>query len=154
MRDSSMLIPITQTCRRLREVALSHPALWTTFEAVDERVPLIRLLAKWSQHLPLNVDIAGLAVAQAVMDKIPEGDEMFADMDDEKQLAAAIFRHNPDHRWWYFSGMGRDEALLLKFHDSDRSVGWRTPHTAFWDESFPDANVRESIECRSIAFFE
>lgn len=89
-----------------------------------------------------------------IVDKIPEGDEMFADMDDEKQLAAAIFRHNPDHRWWYFSGMTRDEALLLKFHDSDRSVGWRTPHTAFWDDSFPDANVRESIECRSIAFFE
>ncbi len=50
--------------------------------------------------------------------------------------------------------MTRDEALLLKFHDSDRSVGWRTPHTAFWDGSFPAANVRESIECRTIAFFE
>lgn len=89
-----------------------------------------------------------------VMDKIPEGDAMFAPMDDDKQLAATIFRHNPDHRWWYFSKMTRDEALLLKFHDSDRSVGWRTPHTAFWDDSFPGANVRESIEYRSFSFFE
>ncbi|KAH8901501.1 hypothetical protein GQ53DRAFT_7020 [Thozetella sp. PMI_491] len=89
-----------------------------------------------------------------IVDKIPEGDAMFADMDDDKQLAAAIFRHNPEHRWWYFSGMARDEGLLFKFHDSDRSVGWRTPHTAFWDDSFPGANVRESIECRTIAFFE
>jgi hypothetical protein len=89
-----------------------------------------------------------------VVDRIPEGDEMFADMDDDKQLAAAVFRHNPNHRWWYFSGMRRDEALLFKFHDSDRSVGWRTPHTAFWDESFLGAKVRESIECRTIAFFE
>jgi hypothetical protein len=89
-----------------------------------------------------------------VVDKIPEGDAMFAPMDDDAQLAAAIFRHNPDHRWWYFSRMERDEALLFKFHDSDRSVGWRVPHTAFWDSSFPDARMRESIECRTIAFFE
>ncbi|KAK3339647.1 hypothetical protein B0T25DRAFT_618142 [Lasiosphaeria hispida] len=89
-----------------------------------------------------------------VVDKIPEGEAMFAPMNDDAQLAAAIFRHSPDHRWWYFSTMGRDEALLFKFHDSDQSVGWRTPHTAFWDRSFPNTRVRESIECRSIAFFE
>lgn len=89
-----------------------------------------------------------------VVDRIPQGDEALAPMNDDAQLAAAIFRHNPDHRWWYFSGMTRDEALLFKFHDSDRSVGWRVPHTAFLDGSFPDAKVRESIECRSIAFFE
>jgi len=89
-----------------------------------------------------------------VVDRIPEGDAMFAPMDDDAQMAAAIFRHNPDHRWWYFSNMTRDEALLFKFHDSDRSRPWRTPHTAFWDTSLPGAQPRESIECRSIAFFE
>jgi hypothetical protein len=90
-----------------------------------------------------------------VVDKIPEGEEMFKPMDDDAQLAAAIFRHNPDHRWWYFSGMERDEALLFKFLDSDSSVGWRVPHSAFWDDSFPETRkVRESIECRTIAFFE
>jgi hypothetical protein len=107
-----------------------------------------------------------------VVDKIPEGDDMFKPMDDDAQLAAAIFRHNPDHRWWYFSGeyplfregsidvltfagMEKDEALLFKFHDSDSSVGWRVPHSAFWDDSFPETRkVRESIECRTIAFFE
>lgn len=89
-----------------------------------------------------------------VVDKIPEGGDMFAPMDDDAQLAAAIFRHNPDHRWWYFSHMKRDEALLFKFHDSDNRVGWRVPHSAFWDSSFPDANIRESIECRTTAFFE
>lgn len=101
-------------------------------------------------------DDEGLPNVLWVVDKIPENeDAMLAeDMDDDAQLAAAIFLHNPDHRWWYFSRMGRDEALLLKFHDSDRSVAWRTPHTAFWDDSFPDANVRESIECRTIAFWE
>ena len=89
-----------------------------------------------------------------VVDKIPEGDAMFAPMDDASKPAAAIFRYNPNHRWWYFSNMVKDEALLLKFHDSDHSVAWRTPHTAFWDPSFADRKVRASIECRSIAFFE
>ena len=113
------------------------------------------------QNCPLAVcdaqsvkDDEGVPNVLWVVDKIPEGDDMFADMDDEKQLAAAVFQHSPDHRWWYFSKMTRDEALLFKFHDSERSVGWRTLHTAFWDDSFPDATVRESIECRSIAFFE
>jgi hypothetical protein len=50
--------------------------------------------------------------------------------------------------------MTRDEIILLKFHDSDRSVAWRTPHTAFWDTSFPDRKERSSIELRSVAFFE
>jgi hypothetical protein len=89
-----------------------------------------------------------------IVDKIPEGEAMFAPMDDDSKPAAHIFRHNPDHRWWYFSGMQRDEALLFKFHDSDRTGAWRVPHTAFWDTSLPDAHPRESIECRSIAFFE
>jgi hypothetical protein len=44
--------------------------------------------------------------------------------------------------------------LLFKFHDSDRAGAWRVPHTAFWDDSLPGAQPRESIECRSIAFFE
>ncbi len=88
-----------------------------------------------------------------VVDRIP--DDLFAPMDDANNpIAAAIFHHNPDHRCWYFSNMVADEALLFKFHDSDRSGAWRVPHTAFWDNSLPNAQPRESIECRSIAFFE
>jgi hypothetical protein len=71
-----------------------------------------------------------------------------------KVPAAAIFHYRPEHRWWYFSGMTRDEMILLKFHDSDRTRAWRTPHTAFFDPSFPDAKTRLSIECRSVAYFE
>jgi hypothetical protein len=88
-----------------------------------------------------------------VVDKIP--DDLFQPMDDDANpIAAAIFHHNPAHRWWYFSNMVKQEALLFKFHDSDQSGPWRVPHTAFWDTSMPNAHARESIECRSIAFFE
>jgi hypothetical protein len=90
-----------------------------------------------------------------VVDKLPSREEMFAEMPGEaRAMAAAVFRYSPDHRWWYFSNMTRDEVLMFKFHDSDRSRAWRTPHTAFHDPTFPDARVRESIEFRTVAFFE
>ncbi|KAK0704294.1 hypothetical protein B0H67DRAFT_648750 [Lasiosphaeris hirsuta] len=123
-------------------------SFWRTFSTPPQDCPLAVCDARSVRH------DEGTPNVLWVVDKIPTGDDMFAPMDDDAQLAAAIFQYNPDHRWWYFSAMTRDEALLFKFHDSDRSVGWRTPHTAFWDSSFHDAKVRESIECRSIAFFE
>ena len=54
----------------------------------------------------------------------------------------------------FVEGGAGDEVLLVKFHDSDRSRAWRTPHTAFHDPSFPHAHPRASIEVRSVAFFE
>ena len=90
-----------------------------------------------------------------IVDVLPSKEDMIAEIPGEDAaIAAAIFRFSPDHRWWYFSGMTRDEAILLKFHDSDQSKPWRTPHTAFKDPSFPNPNIRESIEFRSVAFFE
>ncbi|BAK65333.1 hypothetical protein SLG_06580 [Sphingobium sp. SYK-6] len=123
-------------------------SFWRTFSPPPQDCPLALCDARSVS------DDEGTPNVLWVVDEIPQGDAMFAPMDDDGQMAAAIFRHNPAHRWWYFSGMTRDEALLFKFHDSDRSVGWRTPHTAFWDDSLPGAHPRESIELRSIAFFE
>jgi len=125
-----------------------YSSFWRTFSPPPQDCPLALCDARSVG------DDEGTPNVLHVVDHIPDGDAMFAPMNDADQPAAAIFRHNPDHRWWYFSNMVRDEAILLKFHDSDRSVAWRTPHTAFWDHSLPNANVRESIELRSIAFFE
>jgi hypothetical protein len=125
-----------------------YSSFWRTFSTPPQDCPLA--VCDYNSV----GDDEGFSNVLYIVDKIPEGDAMFAEMPDADQPAAAIFRYNPDHRWWYFSNMTRDEALLIKFHDSDRSVAWRVPHTAFWDTSFPDANVRESIECRSIAYFE
>jgi hypothetical protein len=90
-----------------------------------------------------------------VVDEFPVGDALTAPVEGEDQMiAATIFRFRPEHRWWYFSNMAADDVLLFKFQDSDHSVTWRCPHTAFHDTSFPDAKVRESIEVRGVAFFE
>ena len=90
-----------------------------------------------------------------IVDAIPDEATMLGPMPNEDEVpGAAIFHYRPEHRWWYFSQMTRDEALLIKFHDSDRGCAWRTPHTAFRDSTFADAKPRSSIEFRTVAYFE
>lgn len=64
--------------------------------------------------------------------------------------------YNPAHRWYYFPHMTREEAVVFKVFDSDRSRAARfTAHTAFEDPATPaDAWPRESIETRTFAFFD
>ena len=63
-------------------------------------------------------------------------------------------KFNPDHRWFYFSNMQANEAMLLKCFDSDAGGARFTAHSAFDDPTAPaDAPVRESIEVRTLAFF-
>ena len=62
---------------------------------------------------------------------------------------------NPEHRWYYFPKMQRNEAMVFKCYDSlrDGRARW-TAHCAFDDPaSRPDAPPRESIEMRTLAFF-
>ena len=64
-------------------------------------------------------------------------------------------RFNPTHRWYYFSRMQPDEALLIKCHDSATDGRARLSfHTAFKDPTVPaNAPPRESIEVRTLVFF-
>jgi hypothetical protein len=62
---------------------------------------------------------------------------------------------NPNHRWYYFPNMARNEAIVFKTYDSikDGRARW-TAHSAFDDPTSPqDAPPRESIEMRTLAFF-
>lgn len=85
--------------------------------------------------------------------------------------------HRPAHSWWYFPKLTRDECLLIKCWDSrgkdfagriEEARGWQAPassshlvpatfslHTGFNDLATPlNAPERESIEVRTVAFFE
>jgi hypothetical protein len=122
---------------------------WRTFSPPPQDVPLAVCDGRTS--------FAGEEKSNTlfIVDAFPEGAALTAPVEGEEQMiAASIFSHSPAMRWWYFSNMRRDDALLFKFHDSDHSVTWRCPHTAFRDPSFHDANIRESIEVRSVAFWE
>ncbi|NKB49089.1 MAG: methyltransferase [Alphaproteobacteria bacterium] len=61
-----------------------------------------------------------------------------------------------DNRWYYFSDMRRDEAMLLKTYESDeQNHGGPSGHSAFTNPTAPaDAAPRESIETRVFAFFD
>ena len=70
--------------------------------------------------------------------------------------------HKPGHRWFYFSEMQADEALIFKVFDSAVELGIEQPqdappHTAHTSFQLPgvDDNTppRESIECRVLVEF-
>mmetsp|Transcript_19526 Transcript_19526/g.45418 ORF Transcript_19526/g.45418 Transcript_19526/m.45418 type:complete len:288 (+) Transcript_19526:87-950(+) len=63
--------------------------------------------------------------------------------------------HDPDHKWYYYPKMVRDECLLFKVYEKDDGGAFRSVfHTAFDDPTTPDdAPIRRSIECRTIACF-
>jgi hypothetical protein len=65
------------------------------------------------------------------------------------------FKFNPNHRWYYFPQLQRNEAILLKCYDSKEDGRARfTAHTAFEDPSSgPDAAPRESVEVRALVFW-
>jgi len=64
-------------------------------------------------------------------------------------------RYNPAHRWFFYSGLRRDEALLIKTYDSlEEGTARFSAHSAFDDPATPpDAPPRESIEVRALVFF-
>jgi hypothetical protein len=122
---------------------------------------LWRCLSPAPQDMPLALcdgrsvrDDEGTRNTKVDVDAIPTGDALFAEIPGEEDMVAAtIFHHSPDHRWWYFPDMNPREVIFIKFHDSDHSRAWRAPHTAFRDNSQSDANERRSIEYRAVAYF-
>lgn len=123
-------------------------SLWRTFSPPPQDWPLAlcdyRSVGDEDSASNVKVDV----------DEIPEGDALYAPIENEHLLpAATLFRFSENHRWYYYPDMTADEVIFIKFHDSDHSRAWRCPHTAFHDTSRPDANIRESYEFRAIAYF-
>jgi hypothetical protein len=124
-------------------------SLWRTFSPPPQDFPLAVCDAR-----SVGAE-EGVPNTMFIVDRLPDEQTMLAEMPSEASApAAAIFHYSPAHRWWYFSNMTREEVLLFKFHDSDPSRALRTPHTAFHDPSFANAHPRESIEFRTLAYFE
>jgi hypothetical protein len=122
---------------------------------------LWRAFSQPPQDWPLAVcdgrsvgDDEGVPNVMVRLAELPDPDHIPEHCEDEEKLpAASVFHFSPKHRWWYFPDMTRDEILLVKFHDSDHSKAWRTPHTSFRDPRVQNAASRESIEFRTIAYY-
>jgi len=67
-----------------------------------------------------------------------------------------VVKPNPSHRWYFKFGQRPDEPLFIKCFDSidDGSVARRVPHTAFEDAEFNGEPPRESIEARTLVFYD
>jgi hypothetical protein len=122
-------------------------SLWRVFSPPPQDWPLA--ICDYTSVRPEE----GLDNRMYFVDKIP--DDLYLDMPADAPGASGFeFHHSPDHEWWYFPDMTRDEILFFKLNDSDQSVAWRVPHTAFHDKTAEAAEPRHSIEFRSIAYFE
>ncbi|HTV77084.1 MAG TPA: CmcJ/NvfI family oxidoreductase [Steroidobacteraceae bacterium] len=114
------------------------------------------------QDWPLALcDAASVAAEEGIFNPIIFGDSIPDEAARQGPLSAednlpagSVFTFSPSHRWYYYPDMGRDEAVLFKFYDSDHSVAWRVPHTAFKDEAAGGAAPRTSIEFRVTAYFD
>ena len=110
-----------------------------------------RVLSEPPQDVPLAVCDARSVAPQ---DLVP-GDAIFdAPGAPEWGFEAYLVRHNPAHRWSYFSNMDRNELLVFKAYDTDPTRPIRVPHCAFDDPSCPPGvPPRASVEVRCFAFF-
>lgn len=64
-------------------------------------------------------------------------------------------QYSPAHRWYWTPRMQPDEIYVFKLCDSDPARVQLTGHTAVDDPTAPpDARPRESIEIRTVSFFE
>ncbi|KAK4144249.1 uncharacterized protein C8A04DRAFT_11585 [Dichotomopilus funicola] len=63
---------------------------------------------------------------------------------------------NPNHRWYFKYAQRPDEVTLIKCYDSVVSpdVARRVPHSAFTDPAEEDKESRESIEVRTLVFYD
>jgi hypothetical protein len=122
--------------RTLRRFA--HYNVWRAFSPPPQDIPLTVCDAR-------SVAPADLICADAIFDVAGKPEWSFEGW---------VVRHNPAHRWSYFSSMTRDEALIFKTNDSDPAQPHCVPHSAFDDPSCPRGVLtRASIEMRGIAYW-
>jgi hypothetical protein len=116
----------------------AHYNVWRVISPPPQDVPLAVCDAR-------TLAPADLVAADAVFDMPGKPEWSFEGL---------LVHHSTRHRWWYFSSMTRDEALLFKTHDLDPKEPHHVPHSAFNDPSCPaGAAPRASIEMRAIAYW-
>ena len=112
--------------------------IWRSFSGAPQDVPLAVCDAR-------SVDPGDLVPADAMFDR--DGQVRWS-------FEALLLKHNPAHRWYFFSDMSRDEVLVFKRHDTDLREPHHVPHSAFSDPRVPAGCApRASVEIRTIAYW-
>jgi len=116
---------------------------------------LARRFAEYNVWRPIRGPVRMMPLALVDASSIAPGDLVTADLVYEDRTGEIYHGlYNPDHRWYYFPAMQRDEAVLIKCYDSLTDGTARfSLHSAFDDPTTPaDAPPRESIEVRTLVF--
>ena len=110
-----------------------------------------RVLSDPPQDVPLglcdytSLEDGDLLPCQAIFDPL--------DGSPEWGFPNYLLEYNPAHRWFYYSGMTRDEALVFKTSESDPARAQLMPHGAFDNPLAGDAPPRISLEMRGTAYW-
>jgi hypothetical protein len=156
----------TQEAKKVREPVLAvHNDYtdWSGPQRVRDLLPADEAEALLKHRLcviqvwrPINKPVRSSPLAICDAQSMVPADMVAADRKYPDRVGEIYqIKHNPDHRWYYFPNMRRDEALIFKCYDSETDGRARfTAHTAFDDPTTPaDAPPRESIEIRALVFF-
>lgn len=72
----------------------------------------------------------------------------------ERRFESSLYHAGSRHRWFWYSDMNPDEALVFKAFDSDLDRVQGCPHSAFDNPDCPqDMPPRASAEIRAFAFY-
>lgn len=102
-------------------------------------------------------DDEGVINTLVYQEQLPDFDNLppLPEGEDRKVIGeGTIFPYKESQKWWYFSHMNRDELLILKLNDSDKTKAWRAPHSAFPNTAEKEVFPRESIEVRMCCYFK
>lgn len=104
---------------------------------------------------PQDVPLAVCDKRTSSLEDLVVGDANYEIEQGSVSFEITLVRHNPSHRWWYFSDMEPHELLVFKGWDLSPDPTPSVLHGAFADPSCPaDAPLRISIEARGFALFE
>jgi hypothetical protein len=124
------------TGRKLRRFA--HYNVWRALSTPPQDVPLALCDAR-------SVAAGDLITATAVFD---------APGQPEWSFEGLLLTYAPQHRWYFFPDLTREDAIVFKTHDSEPGLAHCVPHVAFDDPGCPPCvPPRESIEMRAIALW-
>ena len=111
-----------------------------------------RSLAGGTQDVPLGL----CAYPSLAREDLLDCDAIFDPLDGSPEWGFPnyLLACNPDHRWYYYSDMTRDEAIVFKTSESDPARAQLMPHGAFDNPlAGPDAPPRVSLEMRGTCYW-
>jgi hypothetical protein len=151
--------------RKIREVVPrvhNDYTEWSAPQRVRDILPdeaeelLKRRFAVIQVWRPIRLPVESFPLAICDARSVSDGDLVISERRYQHRVGQTYaITFNPNHKWFWFPRMRRDEAIVFKVFDSEKDGRARwTAHTAFEDPtSPPNARPRESIEIRTLAFF-